>query len=159
MNAITLPDYYMGRDKTHGSELTPELQANAVETVRRVNLLLESAAAAGVYASIDSITKTIVGSGWRPASVNGKVKNAAKKSTHMTCEACDIRDTGKRALARWVCTADGRAALARIGLWCERPQWTPSWLHVQTRKPKSGNRFYIPSTAAALTAPLPNEGP
>ncbi len=158
MNQISISDYWMGRDKTHASELTPEIQLNAEATVQRVNLFLAAADAAGVHASIDAITKTVVGSGWRPASINAGVANAAKKSTHMTGEACDIRDTGKRPLATWACSKEGRAALAEIGLWCERPQWTPSWLHVQIIASKSGNRFYIPSTAAPLCAPLPNEG-
>lgn len=156
---ITLEDYFMGRDKTYASELTDAIRANAEETVKRVNLLLTEAAKHGVEASIDSITHTIVGSGWRPAGVNSATANAAKASTHLTSEACDIRDTGKRPLATWACSAEGRKALETIGLWCERPQWTPTWLHVQTRPSKSGLRFYVPSTAPALTKALPNESP
>lgn len=158
IQSITAEDYFMGRDKTHEHELTDELKAHAAETVKRVNLLLERANMAEAFATIDLVTHTVVGSGWRPLGVNATTSNSAKNSPHITCEACDIRDTGKRELARWACTPEGRKALEEIGLWCERPQWTPFWLHVQTRPPKSGHRFFIPSSAPPLTSILPNEG-
>lgn len=155
---ITVEDYFMGRDKTHASELTDAIRLHAAETVRRTNLLLDAAAADGVHPTKDATTHTFVGSGWRPAGVNAATSNAAKNSTHLTGEACDIRDDpAGRALCRWAVSESGRAALERIGLWCERPQWTPSWLHVQTRPSASGKRFYIPSAASPLAAALPGE--
>jgi hypothetical protein len=39
----------------------------------------------------------------------------------------------------------------------ERPQWTPSWLHIQTVAPASGHFLYIPSSAPAKVAALPGE--
>lgn len=32
---ITLTNYFMGRDKTHAAELTPDMRTDAAETVRR----------------------------------------------------------------------------------------------------------------------------
>src|SRR6185312_7604264 len=115
---ITLHDYYMGRDKSHASELGPELEQNAITLVERINKFLEIAAKHGIYPSVDAVTKNPVGSGWRPLGVNAETSNSAKNSLHMTCEACDIRDIGKRPLATWACSLDGREALQAIGLWC-----------------------------------------
>jgi hypothetical protein len=41
--ALKLADYYMGRDREYHHELTPELRANARETLRRANRLLKRA--------------------------------------------------------------------------------------------------------------------
>lgn len=157
---ITVEQYLGQHLAGHESELTDEVRAAAVVTVEKANLLLDVAAHDGVYASIDPETGTEQGSGWRPPSFNAGVKNAAKKSKHMTGEGLDIRDNrATRVLCRWAVSPGGRAALASIGLWCERPQWTPSWLHVQTVPPESGNRFLIPSSAPPLCSLLPGEGP
>lgn len=154
---ITVTDYFMGRDKSYASELTDAIRTNAAETVRRWNILLDAAAAEGVVPTMDSITHTAVGSGWRPAGVNSATANAAAHSTHMTGEALDVRDDRtSRALARWVLLLP-LERLEAFGLWFERPQWTPNWIHGQTRPPKSGNRFYIPSTAKPLVPALPGE--
>lgn len=156
LGSITLQQFYMGRDVTHAAELTDAIRANAAVTVSRVNQLLAAAASAGVHASRDATTHTAVGSGWRPAGVNAATANAAAKSTHMTGQACDIRDdAGSRDLCRWALLHPD--VLDDIGLWCERPQWTPSWLHVQTIPPRSDNRFYVPSSAPPAVAALPGE--
>lgn len=34
--------------------------------------------------------------------------------------------------------------LVKLGLWMEHPSATPSWLHVQTVPPGSGNRVFYP---------------
>lgn len=150
----------MGRDIAYASELTDAIRANAAETVRRANSLLDIAAAQGILPGIDFVTKCAVGSGWRPAGVNATTSNAAKGSKHLTGQALDIRDTvPHRPLATWACTPQGRAALEQVGLWCERPQWCPSWLHVQIVPPGSGSRFFVPSSAAPLAYLLPGEGP
>jgi len=47
--------------------------------------------------------------------------------------------------------------LETLGLWMEDPQWTPTWLHVQTIPPRSGHRVYIPSASPALVAKLPEQ--
>ena len=82
-NMITLEDYFMGRDKLFPAELTEEMWGNAVTTIERANLLLERA---GLQRGVNS--------GWRPASVNAAVRNAAKRSKHIHCLAIDIDDDG-----------------------------------------------------------------
>ena len=152
---ITLSDYWMGRDATHGVELTDKVAANATLLLGRVNLLLAWAYRDGVQPGIDADTGTHVASGWRPAAVNAAVPHAASNSRHMTGEAIDLRDTPARALAIW-CLAN-EDALDEIGLWMERPQWTPTWVHLQNVAPGSNRRYFIPSTSRPLVAALPGE--
>lgn len=127
---ISLSDFFMGRDKKYPEELTDELRWNAASTVDRVNQLLE---AFGEHRNVNS--------GWRPAAVNAGVPNAAKKSKHMTCQACDLSDDDG-SLDAW-CMAN-LGALERIGLWLEHPDSTPRWAHVQIIPPNSGKRVFIP---------------
>lgn len=127
---ITVADYFQGRDEKFPNELTDELRANAASTVDRVNQLLE---AFGEPRKVNS--------GWRPAVINAATPNAAKKSKHMTCEACDLSDyTGS--LDAWC--VNNLDALERIGLWLEHPNSTPNWCHVQIVPPRSGLRVFIP---------------
>lgn len=157
---ITVEQYLGQHLAGHESELTDDIRAAAAVTVERANLLLALALHDGVSPVVDRDTNCWVASGWRPAGFNATVPNAAKGSKHMSGQALDIRDDRVgRALCRWAVSPVGRAALASIGLWCERPQWTPSWLHVQTVESLSKNRFLIPSSAAPLCALLPGEGP
>jgi len=127
---LKLADYYMGRDRLFRAELTPELRANARETVRRVNRLLKHA---GLTAAVSS--------GWRPAAVNATVPGAAPGSKHISCLAIDLEDP-KGALDTW-CMAN-LGALEDIGLWLEHPDATPGWCHLQTQPPRSGNRVFHP---------------
>jgi len=152
---IEIKDYWMGRDVRFAAELTPEIETNAAETIRRVNLLLDRAALDGVYPGIDPRTGTEVSSGWRPAAINEHTKNAASGSKHLTARAEDVRDTQQRSLARW-CVSH-QDVLAEIGLWIEDPQWCPTWVHFQTVPPGSGLRVYVPSTAPAICAKLPEQ--
>lgn len=135
---ISLSDFYMGRDKQYASELSDELKMNAAETVRRVNLLLDR-----FYAENPKTHKRTVNSGWRPAAINSNTKNAALKSNHMICKACDIGDDDE-SLDTWLMTPSGQRALEEIGLWMESPRATPRWAHVQTIPPKSGRRVFAP---------------
>lgn len=128
---ITLADYYMGRDQLYPDELTDALRADAAETVRRVNRLLEKA----------KIEKPRVSSGWRPLAVNAKTQGAAKKSHHTLCRACDLADP-KGDIGHWCLT--NLKALEAIGLWLEHPSKTPTWCHLQIVPPKSGRRVFMP---------------
>lgn len=127
---ITIEQYFMGREEKYGSELTDELRWNASSTVDRVNQLLEAFG--------ESRT---VNSGWRPAEINAATPNAAKKSKHTTCQACDLSDPNG-SLDAW-CLAHPEA-LERIGLWQEDPGSTPGWAHVQIIPPNSGKRVFKP---------------
>lgn len=66
-------------------------------------------------------------------------KSKASKSLHLSGEACDIYDPYGELYA-W-CTAN-IDKLEETGLWREDRLDTPSWLHVQTRPPKSGRRTF-----------------
>ncbi len=128
--ALKLADYYMGRDKSHRSELTREIRANARETLLRANRLLRRA---GMMRKVTS--------GWRPASINAAVPGAAKGSKHLSCLAIDLEDRNG-ALDAW-CLAHPEI-LEELGLWLEHPDATPGWCHLQIQPPRSGNRVFHP---------------
>lgn len=152
---ITQTDYFMGREVTHPEECTDEIRDNAALTVSRVNLLLEEADLDLVEPGIDEVTGTPVASGWRPRGINARTQNSATGSKHITAQACDLQDTPERRLASW-CLRN-LAALERIGLWMEDPQWCPTWIHLQTVPPGSGLRVYRPSAAEPMVAKLPEQ--
>ena len=132
---ITLDAYWKGRDKEYANELTEQIQANAAETVKRVNQLLALAEAD------TGMVFEEVSSGWRPAEVNDATANAASHSKHLTAEACDVRDPQGH-LDEWC--VQNQDKLAEIGLWLELPKATPTWTHLQTVAPKSHARIFVP---------------
>lgn len=123
---ITVDDYLMGRK----DGLTFELLENAIDTVERVNNLLES------FGSTRKIS-----SGYRTPAVNASIPKAAKRSKHMTCQACDLEDVDGK-LDAWC--MKNLSVLETVGLWLEHPSATKTWCHVQTIPPKSGNRVFNP---------------
>jgi hypothetical protein len=147
---LTLTDYWMGREVKYSRELTYDIIANAKVLLERVNTLL------GRFADETGIEIERVASGWRPKGINDATANAAATSRHLTGEGIDLRDTANRDLARW-CLAN-LDALELIGLWMEDPQWTPTWVHLQSRPPKSERRVYVPSTKPPLAAKLREQG-
>ena len=148
-------DYYMGRDVKFPDELTDAIRGHVAELLGRVNLLLSWAYAEHVRPALDAHTGTHVASGWRPKAINDATSNAATASKHLTGEGIDLRDNGTRDLAQWCLKNED--ALAEIGLWMERPQWTPSWVHLQSVPPKSHRRYYVPSSKPPLCAALEGE--
>jgi hypothetical protein len=139
---ITIEDYMMGRDSMYPGELNDDIEANAEETVRKVNSLLAVMEAEGVLLEANPKTQSLVSSGWRPPQINGQVKNAAPKSKHMTAQAVDLYDP-EGALDDF-CTGSAQAALASIGLWMEHPAFTKGWCHLQIVAPRSGQRVFYP---------------
>lgn len=133
---ITLKDYFRGRDITYAKDLTPEILANAIETVEKVNSFLELF----YLANPNAATRT-VNSGWRPPTVNSGTKGAAPKSNHLLALAEDVSDDDE-ALDQWCLTPEGLKKLDKSGLWLEHPESTPRWCHLQTVPPKSGNRVF-----------------
>lgn len=146
---ISAKQYFMGRDTIYASELTPAIKTNALRTVALINVAL------GAFAKDTGIILTQVASGWRPLCVNCETSNAAEHSRHITADAGDIRDTANRDFARWCCR--NQPLLAKIGLWVERFEWTPTWVHMQTVPPMSGTRIYRPSMAPAKCVRLPEQ--
>lgn len=138
---ITLSDYWMGRDKTYPLAMSPQLERNALTTIELANKLITLANGAGKKVCESPNTGSIVSSGWRPPAVNAATKGAAPGSRHITGQAVDLYDpTG--ALAAWAISNQG--VLKDLGLWMEHPSHTPTWLHVQTVPPQSGNRVFFP---------------
>jgi hypothetical protein len=130
---ITVPEYLMGRDKQE--PLSPQQQINMRELLRRVNLLLLE------VATLMPAYQTAVSSGYRPPSVNRRV-GGAPNSAHLTCEAVDLRDMGgvlgKALMLRWP------KLLEQYDLYMEDPLYTTTWVHLQTRPTRSGNRVFKP---------------
>jgi hypothetical protein len=62
-------------------------------------------------------------------------------SMHLIGCAVDVWDRNKRLAAF---AKSNENLLKEIGLWCEEPTYTRTWLHFQTRSPASGMRFFKP---------------
>jgi hypothetical protein len=122
---VTHSEILMGRDKD--APLSPEQKANLDRLVVAVNIIRQA------YGK-----PMRVSSGYRPAVYNLKA-GGARRSAHLTCEAVDFVDVGG-ALAKW-CVKNVQL-LEKAGLYLENPEFTPTWVHLQTRPTK--NRIFIP---------------
>jgi uncharacterized protein YcbK (DUF882 family) len=78
-----------------------------------------------------------ISSGYRPGRFN-KAAGGAEKSAHLTCEAVDLVDHDG-SLAKFC-----EPLLQQLDLYMENPKRTPGWVHLQTRKTKSGSRVFQP---------------
>lgn len=81
----------------------------------------------------------VVTSGYRSPEYNVKI-GGSPRSAHCTCKAIDIRDDGT--IKQFV--KDNIDLCERLGLYFEHFDHTPTWVHMTTRPPKSGNRFFRP---------------
>lgn len=127
LKLVTLEEYLMGRDKI--APLTSDLRKNAEEMVKRVNELLSHF---GEYRHVTS--------GYRPQVINKRIPNAAPRSNHMVCKACDLYDPNGD-LDEWC--VENLFILVQIGLWLESTKSTPGWCHVSITPPASGNRIFF----------------
>lgn len=147
---ITEHSYWMDRDTRYRLEWTNEIQENGRRIVVAINSLL-------LIAEADTDESwNEMSSGWRPKSVNAKVKNASPLSNHLTAHAGDVLDPD-RILAQWCVNHPDK--LAECGLWMEDPRWTPTWVHLQDVPPKSGKRIYVPNTKPPLAPALEGQKP
>ncbi len=71
------------------------------------------------------------------------VESKVPRTAHMTGEAIDLNDPDGK-LDEWLMTDDGKAAVKELDLYIEHKDYTAGWCHVQIRKTKSGNRYFIP---------------
>lgn len=126
--SISRNEVLMGRDKA--DPLTPELEENLSKLLKALN---EFRAAYG--------KPMVVSSGYRPPGINAKIANAAKRSNHMVCLACDFADKDGK-LDEWC--LNNLDVLEKCGLWLEDPKSTPGWCHLQCVPPRSGNRVFKP---------------
>jgi hypothetical protein len=127
LNHLTLTQYWMGRDIKFADQLTDEIRANAAETIRRANLLLDA-----FFKVVPDAVPVNVASGWRPPVINSLTKGAAPRSNHLLGAAIDLSDPFGM-LDKWLSSDAGQAEMAKIGLWHEDPQSTPRWAHVQIK--------------------------
>lgn len=139
---ITLTDFFMGRDRTHGHLLGTDLRSNAARTVEAANKMLVMAKTAGVPLESNPATGTVVSSGWRPPDINAGTPGAAVRSLHMSCQAIDLYDP-EGLLDDWL-LASADKVLRDLVLWLEHPAATKGWAHVQLLPPRSGRRVFYP---------------
>jgi len=130
---ISMKEILMGRMVE--AELTEEQAKNVVILLERINKIR---AAYG-----------------KPLKVNDGVrrlqdtpKNGSITSWHLKGAAIDLDDDDSGFLWKWV--FENRSKLTEWGLWVEHPGWTHhkngTWMHFQIYPPKSGKRFFIPSS-------------
>lgn len=131
---ITLNDYLSSSGKYKGRVKDPDCTQlvinNAENLLMAVNALLSEL-------GVKSVT---VSSGFRPSSVNGAIKNAAKASLHMSGRAIDLVDVDG-SLDALISSRDD--LLKKHGLWQEHSDATIGWCHLDDKdrgvRPK--NRF------------------
>ena len=142
---ITITDYLTRRatgerlDVTNADELTDAIREAADDLLAKVNLLLTH-----FYVDAPDASQRTVNSGWRPESLN-KAVGGAPASKHLTGHAIDLGDADRK-LARWC--AEHQDAMRAAGLCAERPEATPTWVHLQSVPVASGAVFYWPSNRA-----------
>lgn len=155
-------DYWFGPDDVdrrvkYQRSFRPEYQANGDDIDRRISAVVTA------FKSETGIELPPgYSSGWRPGEVNEITSNAAKRSTHLTANAGDKRDTIDGEFCWWCMRNEYR--LVQHALWMEHPvatllrAWaraiagkrepTP-WCHLQSLPPSSHRRIYMPDVAAA----------
>lgn len=122
---INLAEFLMGREKEY--PIDKELEKNAIETLKRVNAL---------FLHLNILPK--LNSGYRPDKYN-KIAGGSPRSPHLTCEAMDIDD--RKGKIKKLITLE---LLEKFDLYMEHPDYTKTWVHLQTRKTGSGNRIFKP---------------
>lgn len=127
VNLITRQEILKGRDSEF--PLTPELETNLSKLLLAINLFRRK------YGK-----PMIINSGYRPGYYN-TTAGGSPTSTHITCEAVDIRDID-RSLTNYILSHP--SILVDCDLYMEEPAATPTWVHLQTRPTKSGRRIFIP---------------
>lgn len=116
-------------EREQSDECTSQVRANAADLAERVSKLLDA-----LY------TTATVSSGFRTQAANKSAKGATK-SAHMTGEACDLSDPKKHLAGLLLANLE---LLDKYDLYMEDLAHTVGWVHLQTRKTKSGKRVFIP---------------
>lgn len=128
----------MGRDKAE--PLDKEMTYNLFDLLPRVNLI-----------RFEYGKALYVSSGYRPPSINKKA-GGSKNSSHLKCQAVDFKDPDG-AFAKWC--LDNLDLLKKAGLFMEDPRWTPGWVHLMSRAPRSGKRVFVPYDPTKVPAKRP----
>lgn len=82
-----------------------------------------------------------VTSGLRTPQDQMRINPAVKNSAHLSGEAVDLSDVDGAIYAYCI---DNLDRLVHLGIYLECRTYTPRWIHLQTRVPKSGNRIFTP---------------
>lgn len=131
--------YWRNRETKYANDLTEEVNENATKLLVAVTLFLAN------------YTKPVImSSGWRPKTYNDKI-GGAPSSNHITGLAIDLKDTDNR-LFEYV--LQNLELAKELGLHFENKNYTPSWVHIQLKAPKSGKRIFIPNNNPPLSKSL-----
>jgi hypothetical protein len=134
---VTIEDILMGRAKFE--ELPEEHQKNMEELVEKINKFFEG------YTWPKQLPKKVNDGYRRPQD---SPKNGSATSWHFKGAAIDLDDDASG--ITWKYVWENRFKLKKLGLYVEHPCWTNhkggSWIHLQIRAPRSGKRFFVPST-------------
>jgi hypothetical protein len=132
--------------------VTMHMVANAADLLDRVNPVYELAKADGCELPDNPDTGSGISGKGHGGFRAPQCTVGATNSTHRTAQGIDRYDPSRK-FAGW-CLAH-ESLLKDYGLSMEDPRWTPSWTHLQSVPPHSGNTVYIPSTAPALCGEPP----
>lgn len=150
---ITLEDYF-GPYWERGED-TPEMRANAARLLDRVNPALEAARSDGVVLVPNPNTGSLVSGKGNGGFRDRRCSVGPATSKHRSGHAVDVYDP-LRLFARWCLRRE--ALLRELGIaGMERPEWTPTWTHLQDLPVRSGTWCFVPSDAPPLAASLPEQ--
>ncbi len=153
MALITLEDYfgpYWGK-----GEDTPAMRAAAAQLIAAVNPALDAAIADGVALLLNPKTGSFVSGGGNGGFRDRRCTVGPPGSKHRSAHAIDIYDP-LRLFARWCLRNEAR--LREFGIaGMERPEWTPTWTHLQVLPVRSGTWCFVPSEAPPLAGALPEQ--
>lgn len=127
---ISKSEILQGRDKLFPDEYTQAISDNLDVLLQKINVIRAA------YGKPMRVT-----SGWRPASINGMIKNAALKSNHMIGCAVDVADP-KGELRDWC--LQNLDLMKATGLYLEDFRYTKGWVHFGSLPPKSKRRIFVP---------------
>ncbi len=146
---ITIGQYF-GAYANH-PDATPEKKAAAEIMLGKVNALRAEAAADGVPFEENPHTGNFIAGnghgGFRPEDCDV----GADHSKHKDGRAVDSHDPLRR-FSAWCAKHEER--LRAHGLYREREEWTPSWVHLQDAPPRSGKIAFVPSNTPPLASSL-----
>ena len=124
---------------SHKFPVTSEIALNLIDLADKANQFYDG------YQYDIPIT-----SGLRDSTLQMKVNPLAPNSNHLTGKALDageLLDYPNRLLEYVLSNLD---LAMTLGLFFENPNFTPTWIHLQTVSPKSGHRIFIPNPGPAL---------
>jgi hypothetical protein len=119
----------------------PACQREAKILLDRVNALIADYEATGKTVAINQFTKSQISGAKYGGFRTQDCPIGAPKSSHKLGMAVDIIDRDN-ALDDWL-TANPEV-LIKYDLYREHPDDTKAWVHLATKKPKSGNRTFKP---------------